>query len=88
MRKYALILTVLLLSACGNNVSGTLVAFGPCDDAGCYAELGNNRVFIPDAVDPDGRVFDEGKFKVAVEKGMIDGEEILIVKKVISKKDL
>lgn len=88
MRNLVLILFVMLLSACGNNVSGTLVGFGPCGDAGCYAELDNKRIFIPRAVDPEGRIFDEGKFKVAVEEGVIDDEDILIVTKVISKRDL
>jgi hypothetical protein len=78
-----------------NSVSGIMFSDGPCIKEGCYAELATgpdelnpHDIFIPKAIDPERKIFDEGIFVVNVKYGKVEGKDHLIVTKVISKRDL
>lgn len=88
MKAGCLVALCLFLVACGNSVSGTLVGVGGGNDEGFYIEIDDEMLFVPNEIDPDGSVFDEGVFKVKFEEGVIEGETVKIVTAVVSKKDM
>lgn len=93
MKKGIIIFWALLLVGCSNSsgdnsIEGNLLGTGPCNDQGCYANIDEHFIFIPDSVDPDGKVFDEGWFDVDVEERELDGERILFVTKLNSKEEM
>ena len=91
MYKYILVFSLFFSAGCSSDVVEGEVMSVFCEDTGCFSDVEDRSesknfwVFFPNELGIESDTLDEAWFKLVVEPGSAEGQEALIVKKVVSK---